>query len=127
MENKRSMSQFLFRLLMLLFWTVCPAAAQQPYALLTNFPNPFDSREGYTTICYTLTAESEVKAKIYDLLGNLVREYPSSIEPSGVNTVVWDGTDQQGSKVSKGGYVLAVEIKSGDANVVAVRKIGVVH
>jgi type IV pilus biogenesis protein CpaD/CtpE len=106
---------------------VSPSAAGQDYASVTNFPNPFNSREGSTTICYVLASESEVKAKIYDLLGNLVREYPSRIEASGIKTVVWDGTDQYGAKVSKGGYILAVEIKNGSSNTLATRKIGVIH
>jgi hypothetical protein len=99
----------------------------QAYGFVTNFPNPFDSREESTTICYTLTSESEVKAVIYDLLGNLVKEYPTFLEAAGIKTVVWDGTDENGNKVAKGGYILAVKIKSGVANVVATRKIGVIH
>ena len=106
----------------------CLAGSQQQvYTAVTNYPNPFDSREGSTTICYTLTTDSEVKAVIYDLLGNVVREYPERFETAGIKTVVWDGTDQQGLKVSKGGYILTVEIKSGDSKTLATRKIGVIH
>ena len=128
MGEKKVVKMIVAVLGLLAGWAVLPStSSEQVYGNVTNFPNPFDSREGSTTICYTLAAESEVQAKIYDLLGNLIREYPSKIEAAGIKTVVWDGTDQYGSKVSKGGYILAVEIKSGSANMVAMRKIGVIH
>ncbi len=128
MEKKMVLKMILTALALLAGWTVLPSAgSEQAYSIVTNFPNPFDSREGSTTICYTLSSESEVQAKIYDLLGNLVREYPSKIETAGIKTVVWDGTDQYGAKVSKGGYILTVEIKSGSESIIATRKIGVIH
>ena len=127
--DKKTVSRTVLAVLGLMAcWTVLPSDGyDRPFSAVTNYPNPFDSREGSTTICYTLTSESEVGAKIYDLLGNLVREYPARIETPGIKTVVWDGTDQQGSKVSKGGYILALEIKSGAAEMLATRKIGVLH
>jgi len=119
-------------LIMVLGFVSCAAVyplngSDTAYGILTNFPNPFDSRHESTTIRYTLMAESEVEAKIYDLFGNLVKEFPSKTETAGTNTVAWDGTDQNGSKVSKGGYILEMEIKSGGSKVLATRKIGVLH
>lgn len=102
-------------------------AESEVYRVITNYPNPFDSRLGNTTILYTLGTDSAVKAKIYDMFGNLVRDYQERSEAAGVKRIIWDGTDQMGSKVAKGGYICVVEIRNNDSKVLATRKIGVVH
>jgi FlgD Ig-like domain len=104
-----------------------PAAAALEVYNVTNYPNPFDSRQENTTILYTLGADSEVKAKIYDLFGNSVKEYPEKMETAGIKRIIWDGTDDNGSKVVKGGYICVVEIRNDGMKVMATRKIGVVH
>jgi flagellar hook assembly protein FlgD len=97
------------------------------YKVITNYPNPFDSRQENTTILYTLVTDSEVKANIYDLFGNPIKVYPEKKETAGIKMIVWDGTDDNGSKVTKGGYICVVEIRNGGMKVMATRKIGVVH
>ena len=97
-------------------------------AVVTNYPNPFDSRSGVTTIVYTLSTEADVTAKIYDLLGNLVREYPAVREHPGTATITWDGTNEAGQKVAMGGYIAVLFISGGEqARLLATRKIGVIH
>ena len=44
----------------------------------------------------------------------------------GQNRVPWDGTDETGQKVAKGGYVCQVTVEGGQP-VRGVRKIGVLH
>jgi hypothetical protein len=95
--------------------------------IVTNYPNPFDSRSGNTTILYRLFTDSAVKVKIYDLFGNMVREYPSSREDAGVYRIVWDGTNESGEKVAKGGYLCIIEVSNEAVRYVATRKIGVLH
>jgi flagellar hook assembly protein FlgD len=95
--------------------------------ILTNYPNPFDSRTGYTTIIYNLSAESEVKLIIYDLLGDSVREFPGIKESPGLKKLIWDGTDGEGNKVGKGGYVCVLEIQNSAIKTLCTRKIGVIH
>jgi hypothetical protein len=94
---------------------------------ITNYPNPFNSRQENTTILCTLEADCEVKVMIYDLLGNPVKEYPGKTETAGIKRIIWDGTNDNGSKVAKGGYICVVEIMNGGLKVMATRKIGVVH
>jgi hypothetical protein len=102
---------------------------------LTNAPNPFDSRkgglEGQTQISYQLVHDSKVSLEIYDLFGRKVREWSfhpgNSGGQSGVNHVMWDGTDSNGRKVSKGGYLAEIVIETPEATVTAVRKIGLIH
>src|SRR5688572_19206838 len=78
---------------------------------LSNAPNPFDSRkggpEGQTRILYTLDQNLPVQVTLYDLLGFRVRrwDFPAGQEGGrlGHNEFVWDGTNERGQKVSKGG------------------------
>jgi flagellar hook assembly protein FlgD len=48
-------------------------------------------------------------------------------EEAGIKSLVWDGTDDDGRKVAKGGYICVVKIYSGSAQVLVTRKIGVLH
>ena len=101
-----------------------------PIGALTNYPNPFNSRIEETFISYRLPQDLPVRIRIYDLFGFLVREFNLSPGDMGArlgeNKVRWDGTDESGQKVAKGGYVCQVTVE-GDQPARAVRKIGVVH
>ena len=97
---------------------------------LTNYPNPFNSRSEATFIAYGLPTDLPVKVRIYDLFGHRVKEFnfaPGEMGARlGQNRIAWDGTDETGQKVAKGGYVCQVTVE-GDQPVRGVRKIGVTH
>lgn len=97
---------------------------------LVNYPNPFDSRKEETTISYQIPRDASVRIKIVDLFGYPVKEFNFSQGEmgarSGENNVRWDGTDETGQKVAKGGYICQV-ILEGDQVATGVRKIGVIH
>ncbi|OGR88474.1 MAG: hypothetical protein A3A86_03720 [Elusimicrobia bacterium RIFCSPLOWO2_01_FULL_60_11] len=97
---------------------------------LTNYPNPFNSRAEATFIAYTLPTDQPVKVRIYDLFGYRVKEFnfaPGEMGARlGQNRISWDGTDETGQKVAKGGYVCQVTVE-GDQPVRGIRKIGVIH
>ena len=95
--------------------------------LVTNYPNPFDSRYEATSIVYKVETESQIKMKIYDLFGNLVREYNVGGSILGTNEIVWDGTNEAGQKVAKGGYICVLEVLNNSNRIVTTRKIGVIH
>ncbi|MBD3272614.1 MAG: hypothetical protein GF384_08785 [Elusimicrobia bacterium] len=96
-----------------------------------NYPNPFDSRTEQTVISYMLDADARVKLEIYDLLGYKVKEssfYPG--EPGGrkgVNRIAWNGENENGMKVAKGGYICRIYAEYRDTYACAIRKIGVIH
>ena len=69
--------------------------------LLQNYPNPFNS---YTTICYQLLSNSNVRIKIYNLSGKEVRTLVNENQKAGKHSVVWDGKDDSGERVSSGVY-----------------------
>ena len=67
------------------------AAHQLPskFILEQNYPNPFNPR---TAISYQLSAISQVKLSIYNLLGQHVATLVSARQPAGNYTVEWDAT-----------------------------------
>ena len=97
----------------------------------SNAPNPFDSRQGSTTIGYLLAQDSRTTLTIYDLLGKKVLTWNFSAGQNGgkagANTLPWDGTNETGRKVSKGGYIVELAIESPQGSATALRKIGVIH
>ena len=71
----------------------------------TNFPNPFS---GETTIPVGLTAASQVRVRIYDARGRLVRSFDVQ-KPQGVQRLQWDGSDAAGARLPSGFYVARIE------------------
>ena len=94
---------------------------------MVNYPNPFDSRTGSTTIYYKLKVTAGVEITIYDLFGNIVRTYDSSYNGPGAETISWDGTNDSGKKVAKGGYICLLSVQTPEKTYLATRKIGVIH
>ncbi|PIU19715.1 MAG: hypothetical protein COT18_06055, partial [Elusimicrobia bacterium CG08_land_8_20_14_0_20_59_10] len=102
---------------------------------VSSFPNPVDLRKGGTqgkvTITYELNDNAEVTISIYDLLGYLVREFKFSNGSKGgklgSNFVEWNGKNELGGIVSKGGYIVRVKASSPKGSKTIMRKIGVIH
>jgi hypothetical protein len=70
-------------------------------ALLQNYPNPFNP---ITTIRYNLAKDSSVKLEIYNLKGQKVRNLINGSQKTGINSMVWDGCDDNGKVVASGIY-----------------------
>jgi hypothetical protein len=102
---------------------------------VTNYPNPFDSRkaglEGQTQIAYRLANNAPVTVTLFDLMGFRVRRWQFSAGQNGgqegANVFPWDGTNEMGQKVSKGGYLAQIEVNLPGATVTVIRKIGLIH
>jgi hypothetical protein len=100
-----------------------------------NVPNPVDTRragmEGQTQISYRLVGDYPVSVTMYDLVGHRVREWTfragDNGARTGLNAFLWDGTNEAGQKVSKGGYLAQIEIVTPETVVTALRKIAVIH
>lgn len=67
------------------------------YSLMQNYPNPFNSSTVIDFNC-----ESATELTIYDVTGRLVKSF--SLSSMGSSSVVWDGMNQKGEKVSTGIY-----------------------
>jgi len=66
------------------------------FALLSNYPNPFNAQ---TVIEYQLPVSSTVKLEVYNLLGSKVATLVNGEEVAGYKSVTWDA-----SEVSSGIY-----------------------
>jgi hypothetical protein len=71
------------------------------FQLFQNYPNPFNPT---TTIRYDVTKNSELKLKIYDQLGRLIKTLVDDLKAPGNYAVNWDGTDKMGRQVTSGLY-----------------------
>ncbi|HEU4364714.1 MAG TPA: FlgD immunoglobulin-like domain containing protein, partial [Candidatus Krumholzibacteria bacterium] len=65
-------------------------------------PNPFNPT---TTISYDVPAPgAEVRLRVYDVRGRLVRDLVSEFKQAGRYSAVWDGVDRNGNGVASGVY-----------------------
>jgi hypothetical protein len=71
-----------------------------------NYPNPFNPS---TTVRFQLPAASRVVLKVYDLLGREVATLLQNDLPAGYHQALWNGTDDSGSRVSSGMYLLMLQ------------------
>jgi len=71
------------------------------FELEQNYPNPFSSS---TSISYKLAEQSNISVKIYNILGQVVKEFRVGSQVAGIHGVVWDGTNNLGKKVATGVY-----------------------
>jgi len=84
-----------------------------PFALLIS-PNPFTES---VNIKYSIGQSAEpIELEIYDVTGRKIRSLVTNGIYSGPQTVVWNGNNNAGEKVSAGIYFL--KIKSGKHSIV---------
>ncbi len=76
------------------------------FNLSQNHPNPFSSN---TWISYSLPDNGNVSLTIYDLTGELVRTLQNGHQPAGKHTVMWDGLNDFGNRVSSGIYFYSLK------------------
>jgi len=70
--------------------------------LSENFPNPFNPS---TNLIVSVNKKSGGSLTIYDLIGNEVRRLFDGTFDQGTTKIVWNGLDNQGSKISGGIYI----------------------
>ncbi|MCC7430441.1 S8 family serine peptidase [bacterium] len=78
----------------------------QTFKLDQNFPNPFNPT---TKISYELQGKGKAKLTIFNVLGEVVREF--ELEKT-KGEVVWNGVDFSGNAVSSGIYFYRLETES---------------
>jgi len=71
------------------------------FMLYQNYPNPFNPE---TSISFALPVTAPVRLDIFNILGQKVITLLDRPMPAGVNTVVWEGNNESGWKVSTGVY-----------------------
>jgi len=76
------------------------------FALLPNFPNPFNPE---TTITYQLPKTAQVSLAVYNELGQLIQNLVDSHLPAGVYSVTWNGKKSNGEPAASGTYLLKMQ------------------
>ncbi|MEM9834198.1 MAG: FlgD immunoglobulin-like domain containing protein, partial [Bacteroidota bacterium] len=76
---------------------------------LKSFPNPFVER---TELHYTLTDDSPVQVKVYDMTGQEVHTLIQQEQAEGEHSVQWDGRNYQGKSMPTGLYIM--QLKTGE-------------
>ena len=71
------------------------------FELEQNYPNPFSTT---TVVAYKLKEQTSSSVKVYNVLGQLVREFRLGTQPAGVYDITWDGTNSLGRRVAPGVY-----------------------
>jgi hypothetical protein len=74
--------------------------------LLGNYPNPFNPS---TTIRYTLSVDSPVSIRVYNMLGQEVATLVDGFQKAGEQSVVWQGTNNFGQTVASGLYIYRLQ------------------
>ena len=70
--------------------------------LAGNYPNPFNPE---TTIAFSLENASSVMLEIYNIKGQKVKTIANEYMDKGRHSIVWNGRDNAGRKVSSGVYL----------------------
>ncbi|MBD3402291.1 T9SS type A sorting domain-containing protein [candidate division GN15 bacterium] len=76
------------------------------YGLVQNYPNPFNPT---TTIEFSLPRSAHVNLTVFNILGQRVRTLVDGDRPAGSHAVRWDGTSDDGTRVSSGVYFYRID------------------
>jgi len=75
------------------------------HELHQNYPNPFNP---VTTIRYELARQVRVRIKVYNLLGQEIKDIFDGHKKAGYHVIQWDGTDSFGNPVGSGIYIYRI-------------------
>jgi hypothetical protein len=78
-----------------------PALLPTVFALAQSYPNPMRDN---AIIRYQLPVETQVSLKVYNVIGQVVRELAAGKQKAGYYKAVWDSKDGSGRSVSSGVY-----------------------
>jgi hypothetical protein len=78
----------------------------ETFELFQNYPNPFNSE---TKIKFYLPKDSEVKIKIYDILGREIVTLLKERRKMGYYTIVWNSKNKFGKDVASGVYIYHIQ------------------
>jgi len=95
-------------------------ASSTQLKLFQNYPNPVSEK---TMIRFSVPSRTSISLDIYDISGRLVKTLARGIPGAGSYFTVWNGTDNNGSKVPGGVYLY--NLKAGPYS--ETRKLLVIH
>jgi len=88
-----------------------PIVPQSPPAVMkSNYPNPFRSSTTLVVDVYDPSRSSGAGIAIHNIKGQRVRFLPLDAPQLGVQTLVWDGNDEQGIPCASGIYLVSLRL-----------------
>jgi hypothetical protein len=88
------------------------------YELAQNYPNPFNPS---TNISFQMPKAGDVNLKIFNIVGQEIRDLESGYLTAGSYQAVWDGKDNFGRSVASGVYFYQLSVQ-GEENMTLTRK-----
>ncbi|MGH7494602.1 MAG: S8 family serine peptidase [bacterium] len=80
------------------------------FELQQSLPNPFRLTEVQSTnITFAIVTQAQVRVRVFNLLGQQVRELLNATRPAGRYTVAWNGRDDRGGLVASGVYFYVLD------------------
>jgi len=76
------------------------------FGMAQNYPNPFNPS---TDIMFSVPIEAQVRIRIYNVMGQLVRTLTDSHFSTGIHHLIWNGTNDKGISVGAGVYFYRME------------------
>jgi hypothetical protein len=76
------------------------------FGLAQNYPNPFNPE---TDIRFSVPVEAQVRIRIYNVMGQLVRTLTEQRYSTGIHHLLWNGTNDNGMSVGAGVYFYRME------------------
>ena len=76
------------------------------FVLAQNYPNPFNQS---SRIQFTIPTRATVRLTIYNILGQVVRDWPAENLTAGNYSIDWDGTSTSGVVAATGIYFYRLE------------------
>ena len=70
-------------------------------------PNP---AAGQVTVDFTMAKDMNVRIRMYDAAGRLLRTLASGLQSAGSHSLVWDGRNESGAAVRGGLYFCKMEV-----------------
>jgi len=84
------------------------------FNLVQNYPNPFAGR---TTFQLALPAATDIRLRVFDATGRLVRSFHEGTMDAGRHTFEWNGQDDNGQLAAAGFYFLRADSPLGTKTV----------
>jgi hypothetical protein len=81
-----------------------------------NYPNPFTSQTDFTFILRGSGQGAGARITIYTVSGKKIRTIIPTALRTGLNSVHWDGRDENGNEVANGTYLYRVSVNANNAD-----------
>lgn len=87
------------------------ASIPDRYELAQNYPNPFNPT---TTISFQIPKAGDISLKIFNIVGQEIRNLESGYLTAGTYQALWDGKDNFGMSVASGVYFYQLSVQGED-------------